>query len=156
MMYEPIQRGIKGLTLARVLMTVCVMEFFGPWGRDYSDTHLFNPDWVGHARIHMMWLLGFMLFSGVANVYLIWFTRPLRPIHLYVSFAWLAANFFGFWLAIATAPVYDGLIVVDGIHIPILGVDENVFVFSVLSLIYVAAFAVFRLRVVPQLAKRDA
>lgn len=155
-MYEPIPRGVKGLTLARVLMTVCVMEFFGPWGRDYSDTHLFNPDWVGHARLHMMWLLGFMLFSGVANVYLIWFTRPLRPIQLYVSFAWLAANFFGFWLAIATVPVYEGLVVVEGIHIDILGVDENVFAFSVLGLIYVAAFAVFRLRVIPQLAKRAA
>ena len=31
--------------------------------------------WVGHARVHLVWLLGFMFFSGVANVYLIWFRR---------------------------------------------------------------------------------
>lgn len=150
-MYNPIAGPIKGLMLVRVLLTVCVFEFFGPWGRDYSTSHLFNPDWVGHARVHMMWLLGFFLFSGVANLYLIWFVRPLRLIHLYTAFAWLGANFLGFWLAVLMAPVYDGLIVVPGIHVHPLGIDENVFVFAILSTIYAVAWSVLQFRVKPRI-----
>ncbi len=151
-MYEPIDSRVKGLTLVRVLMTVCVMEFFGPWGRDYSESHLFHPDWVGHARLHMMWLLGFFLFSGLGTVYLIWFARPVRLIHLYTAFMWLGANFLGFWLAIVMVPAYDGLIVVPGTHYDIMGVDENVFGFSILSMIYLTALAVLQFRVRPNIA----
>lgn len=151
-MYEPIVGRVKWLLQARLLMTVCVMEFFGPWGRDYSESHLFNPEWVGHARVHMMWLLGFFLFSGIGNLYLIWFARPLRLAHLYASFLWLGANFLGFWLAVAMAPVYSGLVVVPEYHVYIIGIEENVFVFGVLSLIYLTALGLVHLRVRPQLA----
>ena len=132
------------------LLTLCVMEFFGPWGRDYSASHLFNPDWVGHARVHMMWLLGFFLFSGLANLYLIWVVRPPRLIHLYVACLWLAANFLGFWLAAVSTSVYGGLIVVPGIHAHILGIDENVFAFGILSTIWLFTLLYLHTRVRPQ------
>ena len=150
-MYDPITNKPRSLLVVRIMLTICAMEFFGPWVKDYSESHLFNPDWVGHARVHMMWLLGFFLFSGIANMYLIWFVRPLRQIHLYVSFAWLAANLLGFWVAIAMVPVYDGVIVVPEHHIMILGVEENIFVFSVLSAILLGAFGLFQFIVKPQL-----
>lgn len=150
-MYEPITGRVKGLLMVRVLLTVCVMEFFGPWGRDFSESHLFNPEWVGHARVHMMWLLGFFLFSGVGTTYLIWFIRPLRLAHLYAAMMWLGANFLGFWLAVALVPVYGGLIVVPGMHVDILGIEENVFVFSVLSIIFLSAWFLLEYRVKPNL-----
>ena len=152
-MYEPIDTKAKGLTLVRVLMTVCVMEFFGPIGRDFSPSHLFNPDWVGHARLHMMWLLGFFLFSGIGTTYLIWFARPLRLAHLYAAFMWLGANFLGFWLAVAMSPIYEGLIVVPEHHMHIVGIEENVFAFGVFSLIYLTALGVLQFRVKPRLAR---
>ncbi len=155
-MYEPILSPVKGLNLVRVLMTVCVMEFFGPWFKDYSESHLFNPDWVGHARVHMMWLLGFFLFSGLANVYLIWLTRPLRLAHLYASLMWMAANFMGFWLAVATVSQYDGQLVVPHHHVYIFGVEENVFMFSALSIIWLVAGGLLHFRVRPQVLKATA
>ena len=148
-MYEPIVGPVKGLLLVRVLLTVCVMEFFGPWGRDFSESHLFNPEWVGHARVHMMWLLGFFLFSGMGTAYLIWFVRPLRLVHLYGAMLWLGANFFGFWLAVLLVPVYNGLIVVPGLHVEILGIEENIFVFGVLSILFLSAWFVLEYRVKP-------
>ena len=151
-MYEPVSVPTRELLIVRVLLTVCAMEFFGPWVKDYSDSHLFNPDWVGHARVHMMWLLGFFLFSGIVNLYLIWFARPLRLVHLYVSSIWLASNLLGFWLAVVTVSHYDGQIVVPHHHVYILGVEENVFVFSVLSVILLAALALLRFRVQPATA----
>lgn len=150
-MYEPITTPVKGLLTVRLLLTVCVMEFFGPWGRDFSESHLFNPDWVGHARLHMMWLLGFFLFSGIGTTYLIWFVRPLRLAHLYAALMWLGANFLGFWLAVALVPVYSGLIIVPGLHVKILGIEENVLVFGVLSIVYLSAWFVLEFRVKPNL-----
>ena len=117
----------------KVLLTIAAFEFFGPWGRDFSASHAFNPTWDGHARVHLVWLLGFMGFSGIANLYLIWWRRPADARDLWLSAAWQACNLGGFWLAYALAPIYGGLITVPGIHVHVLGVDENVFVFSVLS-----------------------
>lgn len=154
--YDPIERAPGSLLAVRVLFTLCVMEFFGPWFRDYSDSHVFHHEWVGHARVHMMWLLGFMLFSGIGNLYLIWFARPLRLVHLHVAAMWLGANLAGFWLAAVMAPVYDGLIIVPGIHVMILGVEENVFVFGVLTGLYLAALAILQFKVKPQLRAQSA
>ena len=54
------------MRIVKVLLTVTSLEFFGPILRDYSPSHAFNPTWVGHARVHLVWLLGFMFFSGLA------------------------------------------------------------------------------------------
>ena len=119
---------------AQVLLTVSAFEFFGPIFRDYGASHAFNPDWTGHARVHLVWLLGFMGFSGLANLYLVWVRRDLQ-----LSVVWQACNLGGFWVAWVLAPSYGGQITVPGIHVHVLGYDENVFVFAVLSVVLVAA-----------------
>ena len=101
---------------AQILLTISAFEFFGPIFRDYSPSHAFNPDWPGHARVHLVWLLGFMFFSGLANLYLIWFRRPRDVRDLWLSIAWQACNLGGFWIAYLLASSYGGLIVVEGIH----------------------------------------
>ena len=121
------------------LLTITSLEFFGPILRDYSPSHAFNPTWVGHARVHLVWLLGFMFFSGLANLYLIWFRRPPEVRNLWLSVLWQACNLGGFWVAYVLAPSYQGQITVPGIHTHILGYDENVFVFSLLTVVLVAA-----------------
>lgn len=151
-MYDPFPMPVEGLTLVRILLTICAFEFFGPCKRDSDKTHLFNPEWVGHARFHLMWLLGFMFLSGIATLALIWLPDPLRPIHLYLASAWLGANLGGFWIAVALVKWYKGLIIVPGIHIRILGIEENIFVFAILSAIFLTAMAVLGLKIEPQLA----
>ncbi len=130
----------------KVALTITVLEFFGPIGRDFSHSHAFNPEWVGHARVHLVWLLGFMFFSGIANLYLIWFRRPFEIRNLWLSAAWQCCNLGGFWVAYFLTPVYDGLITVPGIHVHIFGYDENVFVFSLLSLVIAGVLYVLRTR----------
>lgn len=155
-MYDPITMPVAGLTIVRILLSICALEFFGPCVRDSNRSHLLNPDWVGHARFHLMWQLGFFFFSGLGTLALIWLPDPLRPIHLYAASAWLAANFLGFWVAVVLVKAYKGLIVVPGIHQYILGVEENIFVFSALSLVFAVAMAVFALHVEPQLVAMQA
>jgi hypothetical protein len=135
---------MSSIRVVQVLLTVVSLEFFGPIVRDYSASHALNPTWVGHARVHLVWLLGFMFFSGLANVYLIWFRRPREVRNLWLSILWQGSNLGGFWVAYVLAPAYEGEITVPGIHMHILGYDENVFVFSVLSVVLI--IAVFLLR----------
>lgn len=153
-MYDLVHPSTRGLAVVRILLTACILEFFGPWGRDFSASHVFNPDWVGHARVHMMWLLGFFLFSGIATLWLVWGVRPQRLVHLYGAALWLGANLLGFWVAVATAGVYDGLVVVPGLHVFVFGVEENVFFFGVLSAVLAAAVAVLELVVRPRVEAR--
>ena len=125
-------------TLAiQIALTLTALEFFGPVARDASASHALNPSWVGHARVHLVWLLGFMFLSGIVNLYLIWHRRPPAARDLRLSAVWQSCNLGGFWIAYFASSAYDGAITVPGIHTDILGFDENVFVFSVLSAVMV-------------------
>jgi hypothetical protein len=125
----------------RIALTVTALEFFGPIVRDFSPSHALNPTWVGHARVHLVWLLGFMFFSGLGNLYLIWLRRPFELRNLWLSAGWQSCNLGGFWVAYLLCPVYEGEITVPGIHMHILGFDENVFVFTLLSLVMAGVWA---------------
>jgi hypothetical protein len=127
------------LLLLKLALTVTVLEFFGPLVRDTDATHALNPSWVGHARVHLAWLLGFMGLSGLANLYFIWVRRPVVE-SLRLSALWQSCNLGGFWLAVVMNPLYEGAITVPGIHLHIFGIDENVFVFAVLSSIMLAVW----------------
>lgn len=131
-------------TLIQVLLTITSMEFFGPIIRDFSDSHALNPTWVGHARVHLVWLLGFMFFSGIANVYLIWFRTPTSDRNLWLSAGWQACNLGGFWMSYLLLPLYDGVMAVPGTHMTIFGFDENVFAFTILTAILLGAIGLLR------------
>jgi hypothetical protein len=136
----------KRLRIVQVLLTITALEFFGPILRDYSTSHVFHPTWVGHARVHLVWLLGFMGLSGIVNVYLIWFARPFTPSNLRLSAVWQSCNLGGFWIAYLLSGHYDGAITVPGVHVHIFGYDENVFVFAVLSVVMVVAVTLLGVR----------
>src|SRR5439155_460200 len=110
---------------ARILLTLPGLEFLGPIARDFNASHAMNPAWVGHARLHLVWLLGFMLFSGIANIYLLWFRRPFDVGNLRLSAAWQCCNLGGFWLAALLTPVYGGLVRVPDEHIQVLGLNVS-------------------------------
>jgi hypothetical protein len=137
------QRSLA-VRIVRVLLTVTAFEFFGPIARDLNATHALNPSWVGHARLHLVWLLGFMFLSGLVNVYLVWFRRPFDVRNLWLSAAWQCCNLGGFWIAALMAPRYGGVITIPGEHVHILGWDENVFVFGVLSMLMASAVVLLR------------
>ena len=137
-------QSTRSLLPIKILLTITSMEFFGPMVRDFSPSHALNPEWVGHARVHLVWLLGFMFLSGLANLYLIWLRRPFDVRNLWLSAAWQSCNLGGFWIAYLLSPVYDGLMTVPGVHVEIFGFDENVFAFTILSGIMIVAILMLR------------
>jgi hypothetical protein len=141
------------IRLAQILLTLTALEFFGPIVRDINATHALNPDWVGHARLHLIWLLAFMGLSGVVNLWLIWLRRPFDLRNLWLSVAWQACNLGGFWVAVVLAPAYGGAVTLPETHVHILGMDENVVAFTVLSALLLASAAALRRATVPAAAR---
>ena len=129
---------------AQILLTLTALEFFGPILRDINATHALNPSWVGHARLHLIWLLAFMGLSGAVNLYLIWLRRPFEVRNLWLSAAWQACNLAGFWIAVVLAPAYGGAVTMPETHLYIFGLDENVVAFAILSALLAAACAALR------------
>jgi len=142
----------RSIRAVQILLTIVALEFFGPIVRDYGPSHVFNPTWVGHARLHLVWLLGFMFFSGLANLWLVWFRRPFDVQNLWLSIVWQSCNLGGFWVACSLVDSYGGLITLPETHVHILGWDENVFVFTVLSAMMVAAATLLARAKVPHAA----
>lgn len=139
----------RNLLIAKILLTIGVLEFFGPLLKDTGASHLMNSEWVGHARVHLAWLLGYMFFSGLVNIYFIWIRKPFKLSHLYLSCLWQATHLVGFWAGILFVPLYGGAIVDHRYHTHILGVDENIFVFAVLSIVLAAAYIWIKTKVEP-------
>lgn len=142
----------KEVRVAQVTLTIGVLEFFGPIVRDTSSTHLLNPDWVGHARFHLAWMLVFMGLSGLCNLYLIWFRRPHQLSSLYISWTWQACNVFGFWGAALLEKAYGGSIIDPEFHLTVLGLNENIFAFVLLSALLLFNIVYLKTRVEPSVA----
>lgn len=137
----------RKITIVKVLLTISCLEFFGPILKDTGHSHLMNEEWVGHAKVHLAWLLGYLFFSGLANLYFIWFRKPFSLNHLKIVALWQACHFAGFWAAIAFVPNYGGVIADPRYHTYILGMEENIFGFTVLSLILVAAMYLMKFQI---------
>ena len=136
----------KTLRTVQILLTITAFECFGPFLRDFNPSHAWNPDWDAHARFHLVWQLATMGLSGLANLYLIWFCRPLNAWHLWLSALWQATILTGFWAACLLTPLYEGRVTMPNIHMYIFGIDENVVVFTVLSSVLAAAVALLATR----------
>jgi hypothetical protein len=136
--------GSRAHLVTKLLLTVTCFEFFGPIARDTNWTHLLNPAWPGHARIHLVWFLALIFFSGLANLYLIWLRRPRDVRDLWLSAYWQGANLASFWIACLLSPLYGGEITLPDTHVRIFGIDENVVVFAVLSAVLTAAVLALR------------
>ena len=128
----------NGLRTIRILLTTMALEYFGPAIRDSGTSHALNPDWVGHARLHVVWFIVLLVLSGALNLYLVWGPKSSRR-DLVLALLMQGCVFAGFVIAATTASLYGGVITLPATHTKVLGVDENVLFFSVMSVVWVSA-----------------
>lgn len=65
--------------LARIFATLAVLVYAAVVpALELNDTHVFNPDWVAHARLHEVWQLFTNSMIGVACLWSIWVRQELR------------------------------------------------------------------------------
>ena len=117
--------------VGRILMTVSVLLASAlPILVDISESHVFNPVWPPHARVHEVWLLSTGAGVGAVALGLIW----IRP-QLVLAAVLTACILGGFLVAAATAPFYGGVLVDPATahlmpnHDRVFGFPANLFAF---------------------------
>ena len=93
---------------------------------DINNTHVFNPDWTPHVRIHEVWQLITNSSIGVLCLWLVWFKKELK-ISLILSLFITG----GFLLAFCLKDFYGGSMkYLDGSEKTILGLNIGVLGFG--------------------------
>lgn len=107
---------------------------------ELNETHLFNPDWQAHARLHEAWQLMTNSSLSALSVYLIWSGRAPRlaiTLSLIISLPFL--------LAFAAAPIYGGsMLHSDGTQMAVWGMNLGVLAAMVLSALLMLSLASLR------------
>ena len=114
--------------------------FYGlvPAIADLNETHLFNPLWSEHARLHGAWFLAFAAGIALIALFLIWVRDE---VFLPITFGLMFVA--GFWVATVFGPLYGGALVDENGYVQtILGIESNMFLFSVVGILLLLALVV--------------
>ncbi|CAI8895716.1 hypothetical protein [Pseudomonas donghuensis] len=104
---------------------------------EINQTHVFNPAWEPHARLHETWQLFTNTALGAYSVWLVWIKDNLRLASLLTLFVTG-----GFLMAYWLREGYGGsMVLTDGSEKMILGINLGLFAYSLA--IVLAALAVF-------------
>ncbi len=89
---------------------------------EINNTHVFNPDWTPHVRIHEVWQLITNSSIGILCLWMVWVKKELK---LSVLISMLTTG--GFLLAFLLQEVYGGSMkYLDGSEKTILGINIGV------------------------------
>lgn len=123
----------RRLFIARILLSIPALHLvFVPPIADLNASHVLNPLWPGHARLHTVWLLTTTSLVSVVALWLLW--RPVadhlrRAIRL--AGALIGAVLAGFFVAGSTQALYDGSFTdPNGVGRTVAGLDANLAVFT--------------------------
>ena len=115
---------------SKYLTTIClILGSIIPIIVDTGHTHLFNVDWDEHSRVHEVWRLVTNLSIAVVGLYILWFKN-----YLFLAAILSTCIIFGFFIAVITMPLYDGLAIGEGIQEPNpFGIPANIFLFMIIG-----------------------
>tara|TARA_B100000497_G_C7669631_1_gene404026 strand:+ start:521 stop:925 length:405 start_codon:yes stop_codon:yes gene_type:complete len=112
----------------------------GPLSIDVGITHLLNPDWDAHARVHEVWRLSTNSFIAFIGLYLIWIMQK-ELLAALLSLCLLL----GFWVSVFLMPFYDGLAVGQGVdELEPFGVPINIISIAVVSIIQIVGLIIMK------------
>ena len=124
--------------IAKILLTVAAIQYgFVPAIVDFSETHVFHPDWPPHARFHLVWLLSVGAALASYVLFCIWNTSSRRPEVLRQASVIGCLVLGAFFLAAAFRSQYGGSLTDLAHPIEVLEIDGNVFSFAIASILQV-------------------
>ena len=118
--------------ISKYLTSICLLlGTIIPLIVDTGNTHLLNPDWDAHSRVHEVWRLSTNIFLAGLGLYLLWIRN-----YLLIPALLSLCIVLGFFTAIFTMPLYGGVAIGEGIDEPNpFGIPANIFVFLIIAII---------------------
>jgi hypothetical protein len=132
----------------RILMSLgTAIAGFIPLVVDLTPTHVLNPAWPAHARLHEVWLLATGGLLALVALYFIWCYRERPQLGIALAGVLIGVLLGGFFIASATASLYGGILV-DPVTAPMMpnqdlmmGIPLNSVVFGLAFLLLLTGFA---------------
>jgi uncharacterized membrane protein len=107
---------------------------------EINDTHVFNPDWTPHAKIHEVWQLITNSTIGIFCLWLVWVKNELKTS---ILLSMLVIG--GFLLAYSLQNFYGGSMkYLDGSEKTILGINIGVLGFGLAFILLLAISKSFK------------
>ena len=124
------------MTIPKLLTSLClILAGMGPLLLDIGDTHLFNPNWDEHSRVHEVWRLATNFMIAFLGLYLIW-NKNMLSIPSLLSLCMIL----GFMISVITMLLYNGLAVGVGIEeLRLFAIPLNILSFLVVFTIQTVA-----------------
>lgn len=122
----------KLLVTVGILFYALVVPIF-----ELNETHLFNPGWEPHVRLHEAWQLATNCAIGLFSLWLVWWRGNIRLSSLMTFFVTG-----GFLLAYGLRDSYGGSMVLsDGSEKLIFGINLGLFAYSLAIALALLAIA---------------
>jgi len=128
------------LTTARVLLTIVAVQYgVVPIFVDLSPSHVFHDEWPPHARFHMVWLIASSAGIAAFTVWAAWgkYGNDARCLRLVCIPGLIVLG--SFFVATLLKGNYAGELADPAHQILILGVDGNLFAFSIALVLQITA-----------------
>jgi hypothetical protein len=94
-------------SIARVLLAIfCALQGIATAAIDLGRTHAKHPEWLGHARFHVVWQTANVLVLSIVEIVLISINGPLTTYRFEIAAALAGAPMLGFFMALLTRGLY--------------------------------------------------
>ncbi len=96
------------LTARILLAAFCAVQGLATIILDLNRTHAAHPQWLGHARFHVVWQTLTAAVLAIIEVSLLWSAGPLLSERFYLVAILASAPMAGFFGALASRRIYGG------------------------------------------------
>lgn len=96
-------------SIARILLAVfCGIQGLATIVMDLNRTHAAHPQWLGHARFHVVWQTGTVAALAILEIVLLFYPGPLPSERFYLAALLACIPMIGFFAALAARHFYGG------------------------------------------------
>ena len=128
-----------------ISLATAIYGFIPPF-IDLGKTHATNPNWISHARFHVVWQVIIMFSLALTSLYLLWFSdiNQLFSVNLVFLFGLIVLG--GFLLNVLVCHFYKGTLSdPNGVPPVFRKVDANLFGFTLGLVLLILGYILYQL-----------